>query len=105
MQLNSLNNFVGGRDTCSLNKAFAPDNKQEFLSPKYYIINIPFHTSGLFCICIYVVLHSVYALREGYIPIVDLKHNNTHILKTDVFIRIMPGNIFLNNLREFHCLY
>ena len=93
MQLNSLNNFVGGGGTCSLNKAFAPDNKQEFLSPKYYIINIPFHTSGLFCICIYVVLHSVYALREGYIPIVDLKHNNTQYFK--------DGRIYKDNAWEY----
>lgn len=61
------------------------------LEKKYYIINYPFETSGLFCICIYIIYYSLYALNHGYIPVVDLKHNNNQYFKDN---RVFKDNVW-----------
>lgn len=48
---------------------------------KYYIIAVSHKTCGLFAILKNTIAHILYALEQGYIPVVDLKHYQNQYFK------------------------
>lgn len=60
---------------------------------KFYVICVTYKIEGLFAIVNSVLDHIVYAQKNGYIPIVDLKHYYNQYFK--------DGRVFVDNVWEY----
>ena len=70
-------------------------NKQENNQKRpIYIVACPFDGNGLFSIFLVCLTHIFYAFKNGYIPIVDLKHYKNRYFK--------EGGIFKDNVWEYY---
>ena len=51
------------------------------MSKKFYVISVTYNIEGLFAIVNSVINHCIYAKKQGYIPVINMKHYKNQYFK------------------------